>query len=140
MRAIFASRSDVIVPSVVPELSRAGVLTMSYEAGSRISDLLREPAADGLPAGIERAEVARLITECYFTMIFEHRLLHADPHPGNFLVRPGPCLVILDYGAVETIGEPLVRGLTTVLVGALTFVPALALGPVVEHLKLYGGW
>jgi K+-transporting ATPase ATPase A chain len=26
---------------------------------------------------------------------------------------------------------------TVVLVGALTYVPALALGPVVEHLQLY---
>jgi predicted unusual protein kinase regulating ubiquinone biosynthesis (AarF/ABC1/UbiB family) len=119
MRAIFASRSDVIVPSVVAELSRAGVLTMSYEAGSRISDVLRQDA-DGAPGGIQRAEVARLITECYFTMIFEHRMLHADPHPGNVLVRPGPCLVILDYGAVENVSEPLVRGLQTVLLGALT--------------------
>jgi K+-transporting ATPase ATPase A chain len=25
-----------------------------------------------------------------------------------------------------------------VIVGALTFIPALALGPVVEHLVLYG--
>jgi predicted unusual protein kinase regulating ubiquinone biosynthesis (AarF/ABC1/UbiB family) len=120
MRAMFASRPDVIVPSVVPELSHAGVLTMSYEAGCRIADVLREPDAEGASSGIERAEVARLITDCYFTMLFEHRLLHADPHPGNFLVRPGPRLVILDYGAVETISEPLVRGLQTVLFGALT--------------------
>jgi K+-transporting ATPase ATPase A chain len=28
---------------------------------------------------------------------------------------------------------------TVLLVGALTFLPALALGPVVEHLQLYGG-
>jgi K+-transporting ATPase ATPase A chain len=27
---------------------------------------------------------------------------------------------------------------TVVLVGALTFFPALALGPIVEHLMLYG--
>jgi len=27
--------------------------------------------------------------------------------------------------------------LTVVLVGALTYVPALALGPVIEHLQLY---
>ena len=26
---------------------------------------------------------------------------------------------------------------TVVLVGALTYVPALALGPVIEHLQLY---
>jgi len=27
---------------------------------------------------------------------------------------------------------------TVVIIGALTFIPALALGPVVEHLTLYG--
>jgi predicted unusual protein kinase regulating ubiquinone biosynthesis (AarF/ABC1/UbiB family) len=53
-------------------------------------------------------------------MLFEHRVLHADPHPGNFLVRPGPTLIILDYGAVEEVSEPLVRGLKTAILGALT--------------------
>ena len=28
--------------------------------------------------------------------------------------------------------------ITVLLVGALTFLPALALGPIVEHLQLYG--
>ena len=27
---------------------------------------------------------------------------------------------------------------TVLLVGALTFIPALALGPIVEHMQLYG--
>ena len=113
--AIFASRPDVVVPSVVPELSKAGVLTMSFEAGARLSDVLREPTPE-----LDPREVARLLTESYFTLLFEHRVLHADPHPGNFLVRPGPCLVILDYGAVEEVTEPLARGLRTVILGALT--------------------
>jgi predicted unusual protein kinase regulating ubiquinone biosynthesis (AarF/ABC1/UbiB family) len=115
LREIFASRTDVVVPNVVPELTRAGILTMSYEPGLRIGDVLREPSAEIAPR-----DVARLLTDCYFTMLFEHRILHADPHPGNFLVRPGPCLVILDYGAVEAVSEPLVRGLKTVILGALT--------------------
>ncbi|MCC6528343.1 MAG: potassium-transporting ATPase subunit KdpA, partial [Polyangiaceae bacterium] len=37
---------------------------------------------------------------------------------------------------------PLFVGLlvgTVLLVGALTFVPALALGPIVEHLQMVGG-
>lgn len=115
LRGIFESRDDVVVPTAVPELSRAGVLTMTLETGVRIADVLREPQP-----GLEPSEVARLLTECYFTMLFEHRVLHADPHPGNFLLRPGPCLVILDYGAVEEVSEPLVRGLETVILGALT--------------------
>jgi predicted unusual protein kinase regulating ubiquinone biosynthesis (AarF/ABC1/UbiB family) len=115
MRDIFASNPDVVVPSVVAELCKGGVLTMSFEAGARITDVLREPSPE-----LDPKDVARLITECYFTMLFEHRVLHADPHPGNFLVRPGPCLVILDYGAVEAVSEPLARGLKTVILGALT--------------------
>jgi ubiquinone biosynthesis protein len=115
MRDIFASNPDVVVPSVVPELSRAGVLTMTYESGVRITDVLREPTPE-----LDPKDVARLITDCYFTMLFEHRVLHADPHPGNFLVRPGPILVILDFGAVEEVSEPLARGLKTVILGALT--------------------
>ncbi len=45
--------------------------------------------------------------------------------PGT-LPTHGPTFVILLIG-------------TIVLVGALTFVPALALGPIVEHLRLWGG-
>ncbi|MEY4548636.1 MAG: hypothetical protein RL685_4831 [Pseudomonadota bacterium] len=120
IRAIFERRDDVVVPVVVDELTRGGVLTMSFEEGLRISDLLREEPSDSRRLDISRKDVARLLTDCYFTMLFEHRVLHADPHPGNFLVRPGPCLVILDYGAVEEVTEPLARGLKTVILGALT--------------------
>lgn len=118
LREIFEGRPDVVVPAVVDDLTRAGVITMSFEDGFRITELLRE-ATPAVPL----ADIARLITECYFTMLFEHRVLHADPHPGNFLVRPGPTLVILDYGAVEDVTEPLVSGLKTVIIGALTRNP-----------------
>ncbi|HKO89543.1 MAG TPA: AarF/UbiB family protein [Polyangiaceae bacterium] len=115
LRGIFQDREDVVIPVVVADLTRAGVLSMSFEEGLRISEVLRQD-----PPQVPPREIARLITDCYFTMLFEHRLLHADPHPGNFLVRPGPRLVILDYGAVEDVPAPLVKGLKTVILGALT--------------------
>jgi len=43
-----------------------------------------------------------------------------DPHPGNFLVRPGPELVILDYGAVEELTPALSAGMKVVILGAIT--------------------
>jgi ubiquinone biosynthesis protein len=115
---IFAERSDVVVPEVVAELTHGGIITMTFEHGLRIAELLRQDEPEIAPR-----DVAELVTECYFTMLFEHRVLHADPHPGNFLVRPGPVLVILDYGAVEEVTEPLVRGLRTAILGALTRNP-----------------
>ena len=115
IRDIFATKVDVVVPDVVDELTAAGVLTMSFEAGSKINDLEAESAQ-----GIDTADVAKLLVECYFTMLLEHRVFHADPHPGNFLVRPGPKLVILDYGAVEELTPALSSGIQVVILGVLT--------------------
>jgi ubiquinone biosynthesis protein len=114
MRVIFAGRSDVVVPEVEAELTRGGVLSMSFEAGVKITDqgALRE-------MGVEPEAVAKLLVGCYFTMLFQHRVFHADPHPGNFLVRPGPKLVILDYGAVEEVTERLQQGMKSVVMGLM---------------------
>lgn len=115
LRAVFADKDNVVVPVVVDELTSAGVLTMTFEAGLKINDL------DGLRrAEIDAESVGKLLTECYFAMLLEHRLFHADPHPGNFLVRPGPTLVILDYGAVEEVTDSLAEGMKLVVLGAMT--------------------
>jgi len=47
------------------------------------------------------------------------------PVTGGTMPTYGPTFVILLIG-------------TVLLVGALTFVPALALGPIVEHLMMWG--
>ena len=114
LRAIFAGRSDVIVPQVEAELTSGGVLSMSFEGGVKISD--REALAQ---IGVDPEAVAKLLVGCYFTMLFQHRVFHADPHPGNFLVRPGPQLVILDYGAVEAVTERLQQGMKGVVMGVM---------------------
>jgi ubiquinone biosynthesis protein len=115
IRTVFAGRSDVVVPEVIDELTREGVLTMSHEGGTKITDF------EGLRAqGIDTEAVGRLLVECYFKMLFDHGVFHADPHPGNFMVRPGPTLVILDFGAVEEVTEALAEGMKTVVLGALT--------------------
>jgi ubiquinone biosynthesis protein len=115
IRAIFADRTDVVVPEVVAELTNQGVLAMSFESGVKITD------RDALSAmGVEPEAVAKLLVGCYFTMLFQHRVFHADPHPGNFLVRPGPQLIILDYGAVEEVTERLQRGMKRVVLAVMT--------------------
>jgi len=115
IRKIFANHTDVIVPEVIDELTAGGVLSMSFEAGAKINDLEAEREQ-----GISSEAVARLLVECYFTMLLEHRVFHADPHPGNFLARPGPKLVMLDYGAVEELTPALSNGMKVVVLGALT--------------------
>jgi predicted unusual protein kinase regulating ubiquinone biosynthesis (AarF/ABC1/UbiB family) len=119
MAKLFADRDDIVVPTVFDDLSGEGVLTMSYESGAKISDVA---ALD--EAGIDPEDVARLVVDAYFTMLLTERVFHADPHPGNFLVRRArdadkPTLIILDYGAVENVSDDLAEGMKTVVFGAL---------------------
>ena len=115
VRSMFADRQDVVIPEVVEELCAGSVLTMSFEQGCKITDL---EALDR--AGIDRTALARLLVDAYITMLMEHRQFHADPHPGNFLVRPGPELVILDFGAVETVSQDMTEGLKTAVAGVFS--------------------
>lgn len=115
IRSLFERREDVVVPTVLPELSGRTVITMTFEEGIKITDF------DALERrGIDREAVARLLVECYYAMLLERRVFHADPHPGNFLVRPGPSLVILDFGAVEEVTPALAAGMQEVVVGGIT--------------------
>jgi predicted unusual protein kinase regulating ubiquinone biosynthesis (AarF/ABC1/UbiB family) len=106
----------------VDDLSARNVLTMSFESGDKINDLASLKAHETSPKA-----VARILVDCYVTMLLEHRVFHADPHPGNFLVQPGPKLVMLDFGAVEEVSAPLAEGMKTVVMGGLTRNSALVL-------------
>jgi ubiquinone biosynthesis protein len=115
LRAVFAARKDVVVPTVIGELTNGGVLSMTFEEGVKITDFEGQRAL-----GVDTEAVGRLLIECYFEMLLRHRVFHADPHPGNFLVRSGPALVILDYGAVEEVTPALAEGMKMVVMGVLT--------------------
>ena len=66
MRAMFAGKENVVVPDVIDELTREGVLTLSFEEGAKITDVETQRAQ-----GIDPEAVARILVECYFAMLFE---------------------------------------------------------------------
>src|SRR5262249_39652530 len=59
--------------------------------------------------GLDRGQLARQVVEVYCQQIFTDGIYHADPHPGNLLVRKSdvegepPTVVFLDFGAVAEI-------------------------------------
>ena len=96
IRHNFAARADVVVPQVYHELTTRRVLTMELVEGIKVTD--REGLAR---AGIDRRAVAQKLTEVFTEMILRDGFFHADPHPGNLLVQPGPRLVLLDFGLAK---------------------------------------
>ncbi len=88
-----AHRTDVRVPEIIWEHTARRVLTMEYIDGIKIS------ATDELlAAGIDPDAVAQIMMEAYCEQILVNGFFHADPHPGNLLVLPGPVVVFLDFG------------------------------------------
>ena len=96
LRRNFAARSDVVIPHVYHDLTTRRVLTMELVEGFKVTD------TEGLAAaGINRHQVAQKLIEIYTEMILRDGFFHADPHPGNILVQPGPRLVLLDFGLAK---------------------------------------
>jgi predicted unusual protein kinase regulating ubiquinone biosynthesis (AarF/ABC1/UbiB family) len=114
----FTGREDAAFPLVVRRLSTQRVLTTHFESGIKVGDVARIDRA-----GIDRAEVARLVVELYCQQIFSDGVYHADPHPGNLLVRRRDSgelsIVFLDFGAVAEVSPQMRQGLVQLLQGAL---------------------
>ncbi len=110
---VLAHRTDVIVPAVVHEHSTARVLVTEYVAGVRADD------RDALVAqGLDPSRVAALLLDVFCEQIVVHGLFHADPHPGNILVRPDGRLVLLDFGVIKEL-DPSFRLAIATLAGAM---------------------
>ncbi len=98
----FADESDIVVPDVHRDVSRGRVLVMGWVEGENL-----QRALDG--ADRETTEqAAKVLVTSYLKQILTDGFLHADPHPGNFLLSPGPNgprIAFVDFGACERIPE-----------------------------------
>jgi len=106
LRAALLHRTDVVIPESIQELCTERVLVMEFINGVKITDRTAM-----LEAGISPSAVARLLNGVYAEQIFRLGLLHADPHPGNLLVQPGPKLVLLDHGLTVPLKSTIVEAL-----------------------------
>ncbi|HZM22260.1 MAG TPA: AarF/UbiB family protein [Anaerolineales bacterium] len=126
--ANFKEQEHIHVPRVVWSRTTQRVLTLEDVFAIKITNYDEITAA-----GIDRAEVAEVLSDTYLKQIFEDGFFHADPHPGNLFVTPIPAsdgieaswqLTFVDFGMVGTIPEELRDGLREVLIGIGTRNPA----------------
>ena len=84
----------LIIPSPYPAHSTRRVLTMTRIDGERLNDWLTaaEPEVRDALLGV--------MLDCFAGQVLRYGRFHADPHPGNFLVKDGK-LVVLDFGCTE---------------------------------------
>jgi predicted unusual protein kinase regulating ubiquinone biosynthesis (AarF/ABC1/UbiB family) len=94
----------VRVPIPVHEMTKKNVLVMELFKGTRLEDWLARAPQE------QKTEQGRRLLRAYLEMIHGHGALHADPHPGNFLVLDQspesdvdgvPAIGMLDLGCVR---------------------------------------
>ena len=92
-----ADEEGVTSPVAYPQYSCESVLVMEFVQGTEIShtQALREQ-------GIDVSALARRVCQSYVTKVLDDGFFHADPHPGNILVRDGE-VVWIDLGMVGTL-------------------------------------
>lgn len=91
----FAGDERYRIPQHHPALCTERVLTLDRLRGVPIQRFV----ADASEEARQRAGIG--LAELFLTSTFRHRLLHADPHPGNYLFEPDGRIGILDFGCVK---------------------------------------
>nr|WP_236029467.1 AarF/UbiB family protein [Bifidobacterium miconisargentati] len=89
----FASRFKYMdCPTPYPELCTEHVVVMEYVDGISVSH-----AGELVAAGYDLKDIGTKLVDNYATQILDDGFFHADPHPGNIIIRGGQ-IVLIDLG------------------------------------------
>ncbi len=90
---------NIIFPNYYPALSGDRILTMDWIEGKPLGEIFK---ADSLTQ-VERNRIGQALWDFYHFQIHTLRSLHADPHPGNFIITPERKLGVIDFGCVKVL-------------------------------------
>lgn len=79
-------------PKPYPDLCTEHVVVMEYVDGISVSHPVKL-----IEAGYDLEEIGTKLVDNYATQILDEGFFHADPHPGNIIVRDGQ-IVLIDLG------------------------------------------
>ncbi|MDC6354763.1 MULTISPECIES: ABC1 kinase family protein [unclassified Robiginitalea] len=87
-------------PEYYPQWSSRRILTMDWMVGEHLGDFTKKsfPSETGDRLG-------QALWDFYMFQIHGLRKVHADPHPGNFLVGEDGSLIAIDFGCIKEIPE-----------------------------------
>ncbi|MDB4175632.1 AarF/ABC1/UbiB kinase family protein [Flavobacteriaceae bacterium] len=90
----------LIFPDYYPNLSNHRIITMDWIDGEHLSEFTKVNTNKVLADKLGQA-----LWDFYMYQMHELKRVHADPHPGNFLVTPKGELVAIDFGCIKAIPD-----------------------------------
>ncbi|WP_417939851.1 ABC1 kinase family protein [Flavobacterium sp. RS13.1] len=89
---------NILFPNYYPEFSSEKIITMDWMTGIHLSEFTAKD--------FDRQtgdKIGQALWDFYMYQIHVLRKVHADPHPGNFLVDDQNRLIALDFGCMKQI-------------------------------------
>ena len=98
IKAKCAGLEGIVFPTYFPTLSCEKVITMEWMDGLHLSEYVQQEKSRE-----KRTAIAQRLWNFYLFQLHELKKVHADPHPGNFLINSANELVALDFGCMKEI-------------------------------------
>ena len=87
---------NLIFPTYFPDLSSKRIITMDWLEGLHMKEFLKTNPTQEICN-----QVGQALWDFYNFQQHELRAVHADPHPGNFLITPDGKLGVIDFGCIK---------------------------------------
>jgi len=87
---------NVVFPTYYPEISGKRIISMDWIEGLHLKEFLKTNPSQEL-----RNKIGQALWDFYNFQQHELRAVHADPHPGNFMITPDEKLGVIDFGCIK---------------------------------------
>ena len=85
-------------PKYYPDLSSEKIITMDWMTGKHFSEFTKQNNAQQ-----NLNKIGQTLWDFYMYQMHILKQVHADPHPGNFLVSKNNELLVIDFGCIKEI-------------------------------------
>ncbi|MCG3174402.1 MAG: protein kinase UbiB [Myxococcota bacterium] len=120
MGKAFALFPDLHAPRVFRELSCQRVLTTEFIEGQTLRQFV-----ESNPSMEERVRVSHQLIRATYGPFMSAGLIHADPHPGNYLIRPDGGITIIDFGNVRMFRREFIEAYRRMILDDISESPRL---------------
>jgi predicted unusual protein kinase regulating ubiquinone biosynthesis (AarF/ABC1/UbiB family) len=87
-------------PKYYSDLSSEKILTMDWMEGEHLSEFASRNQDES-----KGDKIGQALWDFYMFQIHNLRRVHADPHPGNFLIDKDSNLIAIDFGCIKEVPE-----------------------------------
>lgn len=91
---------NLFFPTYYPELSSSKIITMDWLEGMHLKEFLATHPSQEI-----RNKIGQALWDFVNFQVHRLKMVHADPHPGNFLFRSDGSMSVIDFGCIKVIPQ-----------------------------------